>query len=153
MTFAWDTGAFGAGALDTGVRGVRQGQQATPVLDRQRRGRLAYLSGVCAEEQVAAQYAALGARVLETRWRGRVGEIDLILTDDEVIVFVEVKKSHTVEAAMARLGPAQMQRIHGTASEYLEFVPNGQLSEVRFDLALVDATGQIKIMQDAFGHF
>jgi putative endonuclease len=124
-----------------------------PVTSRRRRGKAAYLSGVAAEDIVAKAYRLLGARLLESRWRGQAGEIDMILRHDHEIVFCEVKKARSFDAAIARLRPDQMQRIHVAASEYLAQVPTGQLTEVRFDLAVVDETGQAKIFQNAFGHF
>ncbi len=126
---------------------------ATPVQTRQDRGRRAYLSGVAGEQAVAREYNRRGAVLLASRWRGQGGEIDLVFADGDVIVFVEVKKGRSFDAALNRLSEVQMLRIHRAASEYLGTTPNGQLSEVRFDLALVNDTGAVKIMQNAFGHF
>ncbi|WP_317056757.1 YraN family protein [Roseovarius rhodophyticola] len=129
-------------------------QENTHLMTRKsRRGQLAYLKGDAAEASVAAAYKALGATILETRWRGKGGEIDLIFLHQGVYVFCEVKASVTHEAARHRLLEAQMRRIHLAASEYLAHTPNGQLSDVRFDLALVNARGEVEILQNAFGHF
>lgn len=120
---------------------------------KRNRGQLAYFKGSFAETTVAEVYMARGAILLETRWRGKSGEIDLIFVDGDIYVFCEVKAAVTHEAAKCRLLPTQMKRIHGSASEYLSFTPKGQLSDVRFDLALVDATGEVQILENAFGHF
>lgn len=120
---------------------------------KRRRGKRAYLSGVSTEEAVARAYDGRGADLLETRWRGQAGEIDLIFLQDGVYVFCEVKLAHSFDAAAERLRPDQMQRIHLAASEYLGNTPDGQLSEVRFDLALVDGRGQVEIRDGAFSHF
>lgn len=98
-------------------------------------------------------YAAQGALLLENRWRGESGEIDLILRAQGSYVFCEVKRAATFDLAMQRLGVAQMQRIHLAASEYLGQTPEGQLAPVRFDLAVVDGAGALRILQNAFGHF
>ncbi len=124
-----------------------------PVKTRRTRGRRAYLSGVAAETSVTRRYVDRDAQILENRWRGSGGEIDLICLQDDVIVFVEVKKAQSFERALNSLSAAQIQRIHQTASEYLAHTPKGQLSDVRFDLALVDETGQVRVMENAFGHF
>lgn len=94
-----------------------------------------------------------GVGILHSRWRGQRGEIDLILRDGPVVVFCEVKKVGKAEDAFTRLRPAQIQRIHHAASEYLGQTPDGQLSEVRFDLAAVDAKGEVTVFENAFGHF
>ena len=98
-------------------------------------------------------YDRRGVDLLETRWRGRGGEIDLILRDGPELVFCEVKAARTPDDAIMRLRPAQMRRIHAAASEYLGLVPEGQLAQVRFDLAVVDGTGRADIIENAFGHF
>ena len=122
-----------------------------PSSARRDRGRRAYNSGLAAEERAVALYTAAGLRLLETRWRGKSGEIDLILADGERIVFAEVKQARTNDAAIASLRPAQMRRIHASATEFIGTEPRGQLTEVRFDLALVDEGGRIKILENAFG--
>ena len=126
---------------------------ATPVVQRRDRGRRAYQNGLAAEDRASSLYVAAGLRVLETRWRGKGGEIDLILADGETIVFVEVKQSRTHDAAIASLRAAQLRRIHMAASEYLGHCPNGQLSETRFDLATVDNVGRCRIMENLLAHF
>ena len=120
---------------------------------RRHRGARAYLSGLSAEASVARCLVEQGYDLLAERWRGKSGEIDLILRDGDVIVFVEVKKARSFDAALTSLGEAQMQRIHTTAAEYLAHTPKGQLSDVRFDLALVNETGRVRIMENAFSHF
>lgn len=120
---------------------------------RRRRGQRAYLSGLGAERSVAGEYDRRGADLLVTRWRGQAGEIDLIFLHHGVYVFCEVKKARSFDEAAERLRPAQALRIHAAASEYLGQTPDGQLSEVRFDLALVDDAGRIEIREGAFSHF
>ncbi|QYX58682.1 YraN family protein [Roseovarius sp. SCSIO 43702] len=117
------------------------------------RGLMAYLAGSAAEEQVRLEYLARGAVCLEQRWRGQAGEIDLIFRENGVVVFVEVKTSKTRDRAVESFRPAQMERVYAAGSEYLAHVPEGQLAEVRFDLATVDGVGRIEIMENAFGHF
>lgn len=120
---------------------------------RRDRGRRAYNSGLAAEDRAVALYRAAGLRLLETRWRGKSGEIDLILADGDQIVFAEVKQSRTHDAAIAGLRPAQARRIHAAGSEYLGQCPNGQLTDVRFDLAVVDGAGRCDILEGFFSHF
>ena len=43
-----------------------------------------------------------------------------------------------------------MDRIIAAGSEFLAGEPKGQLTEVRFDLAVVDQTGRIEIIENAF---
>lgn len=128
-------------------------ETATPVRARRDRGRRAWLTGRAAEQRVADLYLARGCEMLEWRWRAASGEVDLILCDAGAYVFCEVKTARSFERAAERLQPAQMRRIHGATAEYLARCPMGELSEVRFDLALVDGRGAIRLIENAFGHF
>jgi putative endonuclease len=117
---------------------------------KQRRGLTAYHAGVAAEEIVAQRYARSGRPVLAKRWRGSCGEIDLIAQDGDGVVFIEVKKSRSHAQAATRLTPEQMDRIYGAGSEFLATQPRGQLTDVRFDLALVDEMGRVEVIENAF---
>lgn len=116
---------------------------------RRERGRLAALSGVMAEDSVHRHYLAQGAVLRASRWRGKAGEIDLIFQDGEDLVFVEVKKAATHAIAAERLRPAQMARICRAACEYCEVAGLGTVP-MRFDAALVDQTGRVDQIPNAF---
>ncbi len=105
--------------------------------------------GAAAEAQVARHYAARGHRILGRRWRGRGGEIDLIAGCGGETVFVEVKRAATHAAAARRLSDRQVRRLLAGASEYMADRPDGLLSPVRFDVALVDGHGRIEILENA----
>ncbi len=117
----------------------------------QNRGRNAHLSGLAAEAGVLRAYAARGAALRATRWRGEAGEIDLIVQEHGELVFCEVKKSRSHAAAAQSLSPAQRARIVRTAGEYIDQHPDLALSPLRFDLATVDGTGMVHILPNAFG--
>ena len=114
-------------------------------------GAIGYNAGLAAEDIVAARYAELGCGVSAQRWRGARGEIDLIVEDGDVTVFVEVKKSRDFASAAARLSNRQMQRIYASAEGYLASSPGGMNSNARFDVALVNGQGAVEILENAFG--
>lgn len=114
-------------------------------------GQMNYHAGFAAEEAVARSYVRRGMQIDKTRWRGAAGEIDLVARDGDGVVFIEVKKSKSFSAAAERLSRRQMQRIYQTASEFLAGEPNGQNTDVRFDVALVNGVGEIRILENAFG--
>lgn len=116
--------------------------------DLRTRGLTNYQDGLSAEEAVAAHYAARGLPVIAKRWRGRGGEIDLICRDPEVLIFVEVKKSRSFDAAAAHLSYAQLLRIAHAAEEYIGTKADDPLTPMRLDLAMVDATGAIEIQEN-----
>lgn len=120
-------------------------------LQRTSKGQVSYHAGLSAEEAVARAYQLTGYEIAERRWHGAGGEIDLILQNDDAVVFVEVKKSASFADAALRVSPRQMQRIYSSAEEYLGTRPLGALTEARFDVALVDGQGRIHIIENAFG--
>lgn len=101
-----------------------------------------------AEDAVAADYARRGLTVIARRWRSAVGEIDLICGDDAGLVFVEVKQARDFARAALRLTPAQLARIWSTAEAFLGTRTQGLLTPARVDLALVDATGRVRIIEN-----
>lgn len=108
-----------------------------------------YHAGLDAERSVARSYLRKGYKFAAHRFRGKSGEIDLIMREDDRTVFIEVKKSATHARAAQALSARQVGRIIGTAREYLARLPGGQDSEARFDVALVDQSGQIEILENA----
>ena len=112
-------------------------------------GSVSYHAGKCAEDQVAQLYQTSGRPIVARRWRGVSGEIDVIARDGDQVIFIEVKKSTSHAAAAEHLTYSQMQRILATASEFVGGEPKGQSTDMRFDVALVDAHGIIEIIENA----
>lgn len=121
--------------------------------DRRRRGRRNNLAGAAAETSVADDYGRRGRPLVASRWRGQGGEIDLIVRDGDGYVFVEVKKGRDHDNALMRVTPRQVQRIMMAAQEFVGTLPTGSLTNMRFDVATVDAQGQIRIHENAFAGF
>ncbi|MGB7244247.1 MAG: YraN family protein [Sulfitobacter sp.] len=118
---------------------------------KSKKGAQAYHAGLAAEASVTRDYSDRGYTVAAQRWRGLSGEIDLIVRHQNAVVFVEIKHSRNFERAIASLGKPQMQRIYAAAEEFIGSEPDGALTNVRFDVALVDGAGRIKILENAFG--
>ena len=123
---------------------------ALPLDRRVQTGLMAHHSGAAAEDAVERDYSRRGHVVVQRRWRGSGGEIDLIVADGDGLIFVEVKKARTHASAAERVSPRQMGRIYASASEYLGCMPKGQLTDVRFDVALMDEVGRLDIIENAF---
>lgn len=112
------------------------------------RGSTAFHNGIAAEEIAARAYMAQGGRVLERRWKVPEGEIDLIVSLDGLLIFVEVKSRKSIVAARRALLPAQQVRLIACAEQYL--AKNADLNTAcRFDLAALDHLGCIEIVENA----
>lgn len=118
---------------------------------RAERGATGHRAGLSAEAQVAQDYQRRGYRVAGQRWRGRCGEIDLILQDGDGLIFVEVKKSRSFDRAMQRLSSRQIARLLRAGEEFAGTQPRGSLTEMRFDVALMNEQGMIRVVENALG--
>lgn len=110
-----------------------------------------YHAGLAAEAIVQRDYERAGAQVVDTRWRGQHGEIDLILEEPGGFIFVEVKSARSFEEATTRLSERQIGRICNAALEFVAQTPAGLAANMRFDLAVVDGVGRCEILKNAFG--
>ena len=120
-------------------------------MDSHFRGQVAHLTGLAAEDRIAQDFEDRGYRLEQQRWRGAGGEIDLIFRHGDALVFVEVKASRSFESAAARLSARQQARLCQSAESYLAGQPAGSLTDMRFDVALVDGSGAYQILENAFG--
>lgn len=114
------------------------------------RGRMSYEAGLAAEDRISTDYERRGYPIARKRWRGSAGEIDLVAQDGNGLVFVEVKQSRSFDQALAHLTERQVQRLYATVDEYLAGEANGNLTDVRFDVALVNQQGEYRIIENAF---
>lgn len=125
--------------------------QTGATTSRKTRGSIAYAAGRMGEDSVSRDYLARGYAQVASRWRGKSGEIDLIMAKDEEFVFVEVKKSARHARAAERIDRRQMDRICHAAQEFCGSLAQGLFTFMRFDAALVDQFGRVEIIENAFG--
>jgi putative endonuclease len=109
-------------------------------------GLSSYCAGKAAEDRVAELYERNGFEIVARRWRRRSGEIDLIARHGRKLYFIEVKKSRDWASAIARISQAQLDRIRMAATEFLAQDGYGLETECRFDAALSDRHGRIKVI-------
>ena len=120
------------------------------VTRRAMRGARSYHAGLAAEEQVSRHYERLGRPIAARRWRCAWGEIDLVAHDGDTTVFIEVKASSTHAEASSHFGRRQYDRICAACTEFVNGEPNGQMTDVRLDLALVDGLGRIEVIEGVY---
>ncbi len=109
------------------------------------------LKGELGERLARKHYEAAQCEVLETNYRYKRCEVDLIvLIDDKLLVFVEVKQrtDNSFGEAETFVSEAQQNRIKEAAEDYIYAI--NWKKDVRFDVVCVDAEGRIKIFEDAF---
>lgn len=112
------------------------------------RGSVNHLAGLAGETAAERHYLSIGFRLAERRWRGGAGEIDLILFNDDLHVFVEVKTAATFDKAAERLTEAQLTRVSRAAEEYMGSADHLGTGHFRIDAALVDGRGRVSLIEN-----
>lgn len=125
-------------------------QDAPSLARRRRRGRTNWRSGIAAEDAVARHYQAAGAAIRARRLRTPEGEIDLVVEQGGVLIFVEVKR-RAADLADSPVGERQWRRLANAALYYMIDVQNetGVQPVCRFDVALAGPDGRLRILENA----
>ena len=91
-----------------------------------------------AEARALAFLSQQGLTLVEKNFRCRTGEIDLIMRDAHMLIFVEVRsrKDRRFGGAAASVGPMKQQRLWRSAAFYLLRFRKPPLC--RFDLVAID---------------
>jgi putative endonuclease len=95
-------------------------------------------TGTQAEEWAVRHLQHQGLKLVEKNYRGRFGEIDLIMRDGASLVFIEVRLRRNADfgGAAASIDARKQQRIIRTAQQYLAGLAN--TPPCRFDAVLMD---------------
>ena len=109
----------------------------------------AQVSGENAESRAASYLARHGLAIVSRNYRCRVGEIDLVARDGEVLVFVEVRMRADGHfgGAIESVTPRKQRRIAAAASLYLRQFPRPP--RCRFDVVAMEY-GDIRWVKGAF---
>jgi putative endonuclease len=98
------------------------------------------------ENLVAQLLQASGWKILESQWRCRWGEVDLIACDRQWLLFIEVKtrsdRNWDADGGLAITSPKQAKLIKA-ASMFLVKHPQLATLACRFDVALVRRNSRI----------
>jgi putative endonuclease len=108
-------------------------------------------------EDIAADFLrAKGLRILERNFRRRLGELDIVALDGDVLVIVEVRSraSSRYGGAAASVDGRKQQRLIRAAAQLLQRSRDFSHFRVRFDVICVSETGvpapRVEWFQHAF---
>lgn len=99
--------------------------------------RKAFQKGIYAERLASCWLRLKGYRILARRLRTLSGEIDLIARKRNLVLIVEIKARHTLQAAMEAVTPHQQRRIEAAADFWLMRQPDHAQLSLRFDLIAI----------------
>lgn len=108
-----------------------------PRASRQQRGEQA-------EQRAESWLNQQGLTTVERNWRCRMGEIDLIMLAEDVLVFVEVRfrSGRHHGGAAASVDPHKQRRLVAAARHYLRLRPEAAMRRCRFDVVAIQGAIQ-----------
>ena len=120
------------------------------MLPRPRQNSSTYVRGIDAETAACLALVRHGWTVLARRFRTEAGEIDIIAAQPDLLAIIEVKARRTLADAALALSARQRARLIAAADIALAEHPEWAREGMRFDLMVVDATGTVRRIADAF---
>lgn len=142
VVFGFHLGLVSLSGMIVRERRAKDKQDAVMVFSmgfaRQKTPQTAVQSGMEGEDAALAYLRAQGLLLVERNFRARTGEIDLVMTDGDTLVFVEVRKrsGKGFGGAAASVTPAKRQRLVKTAQCYLQKCHDQPAC--RFDVVAID---------------
>ncbi len=112
--------------------------------------------GISGEELAVAELTRRGYAVVARGYRTRYGEIDIVAEDDDVLVFVEVrrKSGDGCGAAAESVTRDKQRRVARMAADYLARHDLYDKCAVRFDVVAIDdqpdGSSIVTLIQAAF---
>ena len=110
--------------------------------------------GPAAEAAARHHLEMQGLIFLEQNYRCKLGEIDLIMQDEQTLVFIEVRyrKNLHYGSTAESVDPRKQQRIITTANHYLQTRVSDKIPRCRFDVVALWGQKQenIEWIKDAF---
>ena len=95
--------------------------------------------GTAAEDAARRYLEGRGLSCLDRNYRSRAGEIDLVMREEDTIVFVEVRyrKSDAFGTGAESVTRSKQRRIINTALRYLQAKPRLEDKPCRFDVVSI----------------
>jgi putative endonuclease len=111
--------------------------------------------GQWAEELAHTYLCEQGLQSIERNYRCKAGEIDLIMFDQAILVFIEVRyrKNQRYGGSLESIDARKQQRILITANHYLQSHQWASLRQSRFDVVLLSGAPEnpkLRWISDAF---
>ncbi len=109
-----------------------------------------YQRGIAAEAAAKAFLEKAKYTIIAERYRNAGGEIDLIASQKNLLIFVEVKARKSEEDGLYAITPHQQKRILRAAEGFLAQHPEYSDYDMRFDAVIIPASGLPSHLEYAF---
>jgi putative endonuclease len=99
------------------------------------------------ESAAVAYLQRVGFTVLETNWRTKAGEIDVVAVDGKSLVLIEVKTRRTLSKGSPEdaVSPAKQRKLGKLAAAYIQHM-GCEPAGVRFDVVTIHVLGEDKAL-------
>lgn len=107
--------------------------------------------GDAAEDRALVHLQTNGHTLVTRNFRCKCGEIDLIVNDNDTLVFVEVRyrKRDDYGSALESVTASKQKKIQNSAQYYLQTKSLGESQAIRFDVVAI-SPNDIQWIQHAF---
>ena len=109
--------------------------------------------GRLGEEIACREIRKRGYRIIERNYKSRLGEIDLIAMDGDVLVFIEIKtRRSSIDYAKEAIDKRKRKRLSKLALAYIKAKRYDNI-KVRFDVIAISIKNNkpyIEVIKDAF---
>lgn len=105
-------------------------------------------TGLVFENLALAHVQREGLVLITRNFTSRFGELDLVLRDREIVVFLEVRyrRSQAFGGALASVGATKRDRLGKAASLFLQANPSLSRQPCRFDVVAISGSAEAPII-------
>lgn len=96
-----------------------------------------YSNGIKAEFKARLFLRLKGYKIIASRFRTKLGEIDIIAKKQNTLAIVEVKSRKTLLQASDAITPRQRHRLYRATQVFLYLYPAYNRMNIRFDAVLI----------------
>src|SRR5262245_11775712 len=102
--------------------------------------------GATSEDRAVSHLVRQGYRIVERNYRCKVGELDVVARDGNVLVFVEVRSRRSTEfgSALAAVSWQKRRKVTRVAQQYL-VARRPKFAEARFDVVAITGSELVHI--------
>lgn len=109
--------------------------------------------GPWGEDWVASQYLEKGYKLVDRNWRTRYGELDIIMENEECLVFIEVKTRRSKKFGEGFEAVDELKQDKLTTTAELFMLEHPTEKQVRFDVASVFAPRGVETEEPEIVYF
>lgn len=118
-------------------------------------GKISYQRGRWAEQKALKYLLTKKLKLLDKNFRSSFGEIDLIMRDKNIILFIEVRyrSNNRFHTALESISKKKCERIISTSHQYLSENRSASQLDCRFDVVVLSGsqeTPTIEWIKNAF---